>query len=178
MNTFTVLVFDPLPGSMNISLAHLPSTDFKRVLPHSLLVGVISALGILTGFVPSLSAPTSMMFSNAAYAQAAVTPEEVQNYARSVLAIEPPDDALIDAMFTRDCSRRGLDARPELIQWLIARVDRSYVALVRAVDALDQEIGQSRKRLSIPLARGTLAPLGLIVDRAVPGNVFTGNDAV
>jgi len=89
MNTFAVLVLDLLPVSMNISLAHLPSTHFKRVLPHSLLVGVISALGILTGFVPSLSAPASMMFSNAAYAQAAVTPEEVQNYARSVLAIEP-----------------------------------------------------------------------------------------
>lgn len=98
--------------------------------------------------------------------------------ATPVLAINPPDDALMEALFIHEFARRGMDARPELIQWLIARVERSYVALVRAVDALDQEVGQTRKRLSIPLARGTLAPLGLIVDRALDaGNLVTGNDA-
>jgi chromosomal replication initiation ATPase DnaA len=93
--------------------------------------------------------------------------------ATPILMLDPPDDALIEALFAREFTRRGLDARPELIQWLMARVERSYVAVARAVDSLDQEVGQSRKRLSIPLARGTLAPLGLIVDRAV----ITGNDA-
>lgn len=97
--------------------------------------------------------------------------------ATPILTLHSPDDSLMESLFAREFARRGLDARPELLQWLVARVERSHVALLRAVDALDQEIGQSRKRLSIPLARGTLAPLGLIVDRAVPGNVFTGNDA-
>lgn len=97
--------------------------------------------------------------------------------ATPILAIDPPDDSLIEALFVREFTRRGLDARPELVQWLITRVERSHVAIVRVADSLDQEVGQSRKRLSIPLARGTLAPLGLIVDRAVPGNIVTGNDA-
>ena len=98
--------------------------------------------------------------------------------ATPVLAINPPDDALMEALFIHEFARRSMDARPELIQWLIARVERSYVALVRAVDSLDQEVGQTRKRLSIPLARGTLAPLGLIVDRALGAeNLVTGNDA-
>lgn len=92
--------------------------------------------------------------------------------ATPILTIDLPDDSLIEALFEREFARRGLDARPELIQWLIARIERSYVAVARAVDSLDQEVGHSRKRLSIPLARGTLAPLGLIVDRAV----MTGND--
>lgn len=94
--------------------------------------------------------------------------------ATPTLTIDQPDDALMHALFERDFARRGLDARPELIQWLTLRVERSYVALSRAVDVLDQEVGQTRKRLSIPLARGTLASAGLIVDRAAS----TGNDTV
>ncbi|MBY0306006.1 MAG: chromosomal replication initiator DnaA [Sphingomonas sp.] len=93
--------------------------------------------------------------------------------ATPLIAIDPPDEALMHALLERDFARRGLDARPELVQWLLARLERSHVALVRAVDALDQEVGQTRKRLSIPLARGTLAPAGLIIDRAM----ITGNDA-
>ena len=93
--------------------------------------------------------------------------------ATPIIAIDPPDEALMHALLERDFARRGLDARPELVQWLLARLERSHVALVRAVDALDQEVGQTRKRLSIPLARGTLAPAGLIIDRAM----ITGNDA-
>ncbi|OYY90883.1 MAG: chromosomal replication initiator DnaA [Sphingomonas sp. 28-66-16] len=79
--------------------------------------------------------------------------------------IEPPDDLLMQALFERAFMRRGLDARPELVQWLLARVERSYVAISRTVDALDQEVLQHRKRLSIPLARATLASAGLIIDR-------------
>jgi len=93
--------------------------------------------------------------------------------ATPMLAIGPPDDSLMQALFERDFARRGLDARPELIQWLLARVERSHIAIVRTVDMLDQEVGQTRKRLSIPLARATLAQAGLIVDR----RATTGNDS-
>ncbi len=85
--------------------------------------------------------------------------------ATPLLEIGAPDDALMHALLMRDFARRGLDARPDLLQWLLARVERSYVAIGRVVDLLDQEVGHSRKRLSIPLARGTLAAAGLIVDR-------------
>ncbi len=85
--------------------------------------------------------------------------------ATPVLTIGPPDDSLMQALLERDFARRGLDARPELIQWLMARVERSHIAILRTVDLLDEEVGQSRKRLSIPLARGTLGIAGLIADR-------------
>lgn len=82
------------------------------------------------------------------------------------LIIGPPDDGLRQALLERLFLRRGLDARPELIQWLLVRVDRSHLAIIRAVDALEQAAFEQRKRLSIPFARATLAAAGLLPDRS------------
>jgi chromosomal replication initiation ATPase DnaA len=79
-----------------------------------------------------------------------------------VAPIGPPDDALVRALLTDLFQRRGLDARLDLIDWLCARLERSHIAVIRAVDALDQEVLETRKRLSVPLARTTLAAAGLI----------------
>lgn len=87
--------------------------------------------------------------------------------ATPVLAIDPPDDLLAQALFERLFFRRGVDARPELIQWLLARVDRDYVAIVRTVDTLEQAAFQHRKRLSIPFARATLSAAGLMNGRSI-----------
>jgi chromosomal replication initiation ATPase DnaA len=85
--------------------------------------------------------------------------------ASPTLRIGDPDEALMAALFERQFLRRGLDARPDLIQWLVTRVERSHVALLRAVDLLDQVVLERRKRLSIPLARATLHEAGLIGGR-------------
>lgn len=82
--------------------------------------------------------------------------------ASPVATIEPPDDALMTMLLTRAFDRRGLDARPDLIGWLAARLERSHLAALRAVDVLDQEVLETRKRLSIPLARNALAAASLI----------------
>lgn len=79
-----------------------------------------------------------------------------------VTAIGAPDDELVRALLIRLLDRRGLDARPDLIDWLCPRLERSHLAVIRAVDALDQEVLETRRRLSIPLARTTLAAAGLI----------------
>ena len=84
--------------------------------------------------------------------------------ATPVLALGPPDDTLMRALFERQFYKRGLDARPDLIDWLIARVERSHIAVIRAVDVLDQHVLERRKRLSIPLARTTLTEAGLIAE--------------
>lgn len=92
--------------------------------------------------------------------------------ATPVARIEAPDDTLMTALLEREFLRRGLDARPDLIAWLTARLERDYVTLHRAVDVLDQEILESRKRLSIPLARTTLETAGLFLartDDSLPG---------
>jgi len=86
--------------------------------------------------------------------------------ATPVLELGIPDDVLMRALFERNFIKRGLDARPELIDWLIARVERSHIAVMRAVDVLDQQVLERRKRLSIPLARATLAEAALIAEPA------------
>ncbi|MES2095520.1 MAG: DnaA/Hda family protein [Pseudomonadota bacterium] len=82
--------------------------------------------------------------------------------ASPVAEIGPPDDELMKALLERQFLRRRLDARPELIGWLIARLERNFIAVERAVDVLDQDVLERRKRLSIPLARATLAEAGII----------------
>ncbi|MBI4783865.1 MAG: DUF4168 domain-containing protein [Oscillatoriophycideae cyanobacterium NC_groundwater_1537_Pr4_S-0.65um_50_18] len=81
----------------------------KRRVARSLWVGSFAAIGLLCGWVPSLqqhpvgalsevSAASSvgLSFDNAAYAQAAITENEIQDYARSVLQIEPIRQAAYD----------------------------------------------------------------------------------
>lgn len=77
-------------------------------------------------------------------------------------AIEAPDDPLVRALLERLFTRRGVDARPDLIDWLSTRIERSHLAVERAVDLLDQGAMERRRRLTIPLARATLAEAGLL----------------
>ena len=77
-------------------------------------------------------------------------------------AIGAPDDALVRSLLAQLFERRGLDARPDLLDWLASRIERSHVAVIRAVDALDQEAMERRKRLSIPFAKITLVDAGIL----------------
>jgi hypothetical protein len=79
-----------------------------------------------------------------------------------VADIGAPDDQLVRALLNAQFSRRGLDARPDLVDWLAARLERSHIAVLRAVDALDQEVLETRRRLTVPLARTALAAAGLV----------------
>jgi hypothetical protein len=60
---------------------------FRQRLLRFLAAGTLSALGLLAGAVPSVGLD-GVRFERAAYAQA-VSDQEIQSYARSVLAIEP-----------------------------------------------------------------------------------------
>jgi len=86
--------------------------------------------------------------------------------ASPIARIGAPDETLMRSLFERLFLRRGLDARADLIEWLILRVERSHIAVMRTVDLLDQAVLERHKRLSIPLARVTLTEAGLIAGRA------------
>lgn len=61
---------------------------FKTLLARSLMVGVGAAASLCLGLVPSFQSSSGVSFESAAYAQS-ISNSDVQNYARSVLAIEP-----------------------------------------------------------------------------------------
>jgi chromosomal replication initiation ATPase DnaA len=86
--------------------------------------------------------------------------------ASPIAQLGPPDDMLMRSLFERQFVKRGLDARPDLIDWLLTRIERSHVAVMRTVDVLDQHVLERRKRLSIPLARATLTEAGLVSARS------------
>ncbi len=83
--------------------------------------------------------------------------------ASPIAAIGAPDDELMRLLLAHLFERRNVDARPDLIDWLASRIERSHINVTRTVDALDQETMERRKRLSINLARTTLTEAGLIL---------------
>ncbi|MCW3837962.1 chromosomal replication initiator DnaA [Sphingomonas canadensis] len=83
--------------------------------------------------------------------------------ATPLMRIDPPDDTLIPLLLARMLDRRHLQPREDLVGWLARNVERSHVALVRAADALETEAFRRRSpRLSVPVARATLAGAGLL----------------
>ena len=76
--------------------------------------------------------------------------------------IEKPDDALIGDLIVKLLADRGVAAPPELPEYLIPRIERSYVAVQRVVDSLDRVMLLQHRRMTVPMARRTLVESGLI----------------
>lgn len=79
--------------------------------------------------------------------------------ASPLLELGPPDDALMPQLIERAFERHLLHARPDVIAWIAARIERSHIAILRVADTLESAGVQ---RLSIPIARATLADAGLL----------------
>lgn len=85
--------------------------------------------------------------------------------ATPVLRIDLPDDVLVHDLLVHLLERRRLDARPEVIRWLARRIERSYVAILMVVEALEQESWRRGSgRLSIPVAKATLMAHKLLIE--------------
>jgi len=78
------------------------------------------------------------------------------------VAIDEPDDALVVALIERMLGARGLPAPPELSAYLLARLERSYVGIQRAIEAIDEESLSDRTRIGVRLARKALVRIGVI----------------
>jgi hypothetical protein len=78
------------------------------------------------------------------------------------VAILPPDDILLRALLEHGLAKRGLPAPPNLVTWMSARIERSYVGIHSAIDALDRASLSQRHRLTIPLAKVALTEAGVI----------------
>jgi chromosomal replication initiation ATPase DnaA len=67
--------------------------------------------------------------------------------------IDPPDDSLVEALLVKLFADRQIIVAPGVVAFLTARLERSFDALLRAVDRLDRESLARHRRVSLALAR-------------------------
>jgi hypothetical protein len=78
------------------------------------------------------------------------------------IAIGPPDDDLITNLILKLLGDRGIAAPPEVAEFIVPRIERSYVAVQQVVDSLDRALLSGHGRMTVPLARRALSEAGLI----------------
>lgn len=82
--------------------------------------------------------------------------------ATPVVVMPDPDEELAARLIEKLCHIRGLPASPELIRYLVPRIERSYLGIHRVIEALDALAFQRRQGLTVPLARLALTEMGVI----------------
>ena len=76
--------------------------------------------------------------------------------------IEEPDDLLLAQLIAKLLADRGVIVPPELTEFLVPRIERSYVAVQQVVDVLDRATLSHRRPLTVPMARRALVETGMI----------------
>lgn len=78
------------------------------------------------------------------------------------VVLDSPGDDLIHGLLLKLLGDRGIAAPPELADYLVPRIERSYVAVLKAVETLDRALLANHRRITVPLARKVLTEAGLI----------------
>jgi chromosomal replication initiation ATPase DnaA len=82
--------------------------------------------------------------------------------ATPLIEIGGPDDQLLGQLVAKLLADRGLHVPPEVVDFLVPRVERSYVAAQRIVSVLDEAMLSRPRRLTVPMAKQALEDSGLI----------------
>lgn len=82
--------------------------------------------------------------------------------ATSHICLEEPDDTLIGNLIVKLLGDRGIAAPPDLPEYLIPRIERSYVAVQQIVDVLDRAMLSHHRRMTVPMARNALGEAGMV----------------
>jgi chromosomal replication initiation ATPase DnaA len=72
------------------------------------------------------------------------------------VAIGAPDDALLGAVLVKLFADRQLQVGPDLILWLLHRIERSFAGAREAVARLDAAALERKRPVTVPLARDVL----------------------
>jgi chromosomal replication initiation ATPase DnaA len=85
--------------------------------------------------------------------------EDLRSRLRAAVAvgIAPPDDALLGAVLVKHFADCQLRVTPEVIAYLVARLERSFAAAADIAVRLDAAALAGGRAVTIPLARGILA---------------------
>jgi chromosomal replication initiation ATPase DnaA len=75
------------------------------------------------------------------------------------VTLAAPDEAMLTALLAKQFADRQLRVAPEVLQYLVARMERSYAEAARAAAWLDEAAMQSARAVTLPLARQYLASI-------------------
>lgn len=84
--------------------------------------------------------------------------------ATPVVSIGAPDDALLAAVMSKQFHDCGLQPGPEVVHYILARIERSFEGVATIVAALDAAALSAHRKLTVPLARDVLCQMGVIDD--------------
>lgn len=76
--------------------------------------------------------------------------------ATPLVRIDDPDDALLAAVLEKRFADQGLRVPPEVLAYLVTRIERSFAAVAATVAALDTLALAERRDITVPLAREVL----------------------
>jgi len=65
-----------------------------------------------------------------------------------LLAIEPPDEMLLKTLMIKQFQDRQLEVSPQLVEYLVARMEWSFEGVQRVVETLDQAALASNRRIT------------------------------
>ena len=82
--------------------------------------------------------------------------------ATPVFTLGEPDDMLAAMLLEKLLGQRGLQITPEIIRYITARIQRSYVTLMRVVDALDTAALAQHRAVTVKLVRTVLNDLHMM----------------
>lgn len=71
--------------------------------------------------------------------------------------ILPPDDALLAAVMRKRFRDLGVEVSPDLVRFVLARIERSLEAVAEVVRQLDAAALAAKRPVTVPLAREVLA---------------------
>lgn len=72
------------------------------------------------------------------------------------VAIGEPDEVLARALIQRHFERAGAAHAPDVPDWLVRRVERTYGGIAEVTRLLDREALSSGRKISIPMAKSVL----------------------
>ncbi len=82
--------------------------------------------------------------------------------ATPVFTIGEPDDLLVAMLLEKLLGHRGLQVTPDVTAYLAARIERTYIGLLRVVDAIDTVALSKQRAVTVKLARIVLQELHMI----------------
>ena len=80
--------------------------------------------------------------------------------ALTAVAIAPPDPALLAGLLVKHFGDRQIAVTPEVIEYVTARIDRTFASAAKVAAALDAAALRAGRAITIALARAVLAGLG------------------